>query len=66
MMMMTATDDVVAICLFLTVLQYDLRSKPIFTGMEFSIQVSVIAKYSDRLIIVSVGISSKYLTNFVH
>ena len=46
-----ATDDVFAICLFLTVLQYDLRSKPgIFTGMKFSIQVAVIAKYSDHCI----------------
>ncbi|GFW62707.1 hypothetical protein TNCV_2624701 [Trichonephila clavipes] len=36
----TATDDVVAICLRLAVLLYDLRSKPgTFTGMESSIQV---------------------------
>ncbi|GFV45789.1 hypothetical protein TNCV_2321491 [Trichonephila clavipes] len=37
----TATNDVVAICLHLAVLQYDLRSKPgTLTGMESSIQVS--------------------------
>ncbi|GFU48516.1 hypothetical protein TNCV_1398151 [Trichonephila clavipes] len=42
----TATDDVIAICLRLAVLQDDLRSKPgIFTGMESSIQVSLIAKF---------------------
>ncbi|GFQ71247.1 hypothetical protein TNCT_567591 [Trichonephila clavata] len=42
----TATDDVVAICLRLAVLQYDLISKPeTFTGMESSIQVSMITKF---------------------
>ncbi|GFR18979.1 hypothetical protein TNCT_276541 [Trichonephila clavata] len=41
----TATDDVVAICLRLTVFQYDLRSKPgTFNGMESFLQVSLIAK----------------------
>ncbi|GFY11136.1 hypothetical protein TNCV_4471221 [Trichonephila clavipes] len=41
----TATDDVVSTCLRLAVLQYDLRSKSCtFTGMESSIQVSLIAK----------------------
>ena len=35
-----ATDEVVAICLFLAVLQYDLRWKPgTFSGMDVSIQV---------------------------
>uniref|UniRef100_T1HY79 Uncharacterized protein n=1 Tax=Rhodnius prolixus TaxID=13249 RepID=T1HY79_RHOPR len=33
----TATDDVVAICLFLPVLQYDLRSKPdTFTASQIT------------------------------
>ncbi|GFR33931.1 hypothetical protein TNCT_432071 [Trichonephila clavata] len=41
----TATDDVVAICLRLAVLQYDLRSTPgTFTGMKSFIQVSLIAR----------------------
>ena len=36
----TATYEVVAICLFLEILQYDLISKPgTFSGMDFSIQV---------------------------
>ncbi|GFV07633.1 hypothetical protein TNCV_4941351 [Trichonephila clavipes] len=42
----TATDKEVAICLRLAVLQHDLRSKPgTFTGMEPSIQVSLIVKF---------------------
>ena len=41
------------------VLQYVLRSKlGTFTGMEFSMQVSLIAKYSDRLMIVSADVLS--------
>ncbi|GFT07680.1 hypothetical protein TNCV_4046021 [Trichonephila clavipes] len=41
----TAIDDVVAICLHLAALQYDLKSKPgTFTGMESFIQVSLIAR----------------------
>ncbi|GFR32996.1 hypothetical protein TNCT_707151 [Trichonephila clavata] len=41
----TTTNDVVAICLYLAVLQYYLRSiTGTFTGMESSIQVSLIAK----------------------
>ena len=40
----TATDDVVAICMFLALLQYDLRWKPgTFIGMKISIQISLIA-----------------------
>ncbi|GFX01767.1 hypothetical protein TNCV_2921531 [Trichonephila clavipes] len=42
-----ATDDVVDICQRLAVLQYDLRSKPgTFIGMESSLQVTLIAKFS--------------------
>ncbi|GFR11787.1 hypothetical protein TNCT_345331 [Trichonephila clavata] len=42
----TATDDIVAICVRLAVLQYDLILKACtFTGMEFFIQVSLIAKF---------------------
>ena len=56
----TGTDDAVPIYLFLVVLQYDLRSKSgTFTAIEFSIQVSLIAEYSDRLMIVSVEMSFK-------
>ncbi|GFR13130.1 hypothetical protein TNCT_99121 [Trichonephila clavata] len=41
----TTTDDVVAICLRLAVLQYDIRSKQsTFFGMESSSQVSLIAR----------------------
>ncbi|GFR14858.1 hypothetical protein TNCT_646241 [Trichonephila clavata] len=39
------TNNAIAILLGLPVLQYDLRSKPgTFTGMEFSIQMSLIDK----------------------
>ena len=44
-----ATYDVLVICLFLMVYQCHLSSKPnTFIGMELYIQVSLIAKYSDR------------------
>ncbi|GFR32416.1 hypothetical protein TNCT_366791 [Trichonephila clavata] len=50
-----ATGDVVAIRLLVVVLKYDLRIKSdTFTGMESSIQVSLIAKESDRLMMESV------------
>ncbi|GFQ78757.1 hypothetical protein TNCT_698561 [Trichonephila clavata] len=59
----TTPNDVVAICLRLAVLHYDIRLKPdTFTGIESSIQVSLISRKSDRLVKESVEMSSECTT----